>query len=119
MLSDCGTAWILPWLPQAAVTGNSRNCYCCMHCCDCHQRSRPLTHFQPSLASLKHTTCMAYALRLMSPAVGRGERGWSHTRADTPCVLPMGVDRKSKSRRSVVALGAGTTQPCIWVWPDS
>lgn len=96
MLSDCGTAWILPcFLPQAAVAGNSRNCYCYMHCCDCHQRSRPLTHFQPSLASLKHTPCMGICICIEAHVSGSWAwRAWleSHTRGHTLHLADGAVD---------------------------
>lgn len=78
--------------------------YCCG---DCQQWLRPL----PTLACVTKTHHMhgmhIEALRQL------GVAGVTHTRAHTHLAsLPMGVDNR-QSRRSVVALGAGTTQPCI------
>ena len=72
--------------------------------CDCQQWLRP----PPTLACVTKTHHMhgmhIEALRQL------GVAGVTHTRA--PCVFADGVDNR-QSRRSVVALGAGTTQPCI------
>ena len=82
-------------------------------CRDCHQWSRDLLRSTHPRLHHQNTPQTWHALRLS------GSWTWleshTHTHTHTPCILSMtvGIDNR-KSRRRVVALGAGTTQPCIY-----